>query len=512
MKDLKAIAIYLPQYHRIKENDEWWGEGYTEWTAVRQADKFYEGHDQPRVPLNNNYYDLMQKETMQWQANLARKYGIYGFCFYHYYFKDGRKILERPAENLLLWPDVDMKYCFSWANESWVRTWSKMSGGTMASKFERFQSGSGEPLLLQQTYGDEKEWKEHFEYLLPFFKDERYIKVDGKPVFLFHLPEKIDCLEKMAQYWRKMAAVNGLQGIYLIGVVINSYQEFPMLDAIYAHEPRFLFNDYIQYSDESKKGVCSRYNLYEEVCQWIGSRKYFQKQKMYYGAFAGFDSTPRHGIKGVIIDKVTPELFEKHLRDMCHKNWSHYNEFVFINAWNEWGECNYLEPDVQNGFGFLEAVKKVMSEDSDFQSSLLSAELETDVFFRIIREREAERDKFKNYYMLMDQWMVLLENKDSLIKYFQSHNYRNMAIYGFGSLGRHLFNQLKEMIDIRYIIDQKVAINNFNIPIFHLEDDLPKADVVIVTVTGEFKDICDILCGKFEGDVVSLGKVVKECL
>ena len=112
MSNLKTIAIYLPQYHRVKENDEWWGEGYTEWTAVKQAEKLYEGHEQPRIPLYNNYYDLMKKETMQWQAELAKKYGVYGFCFFHYYFKDGKKILEKPAENLLEWTDINMPFCF----------------------------------------------------------------------------------------------------------------------------------------------------------------------------------------------------------------------------------------------------------------------------------------------------------------------------------------------------------------------------------------------------------------
>lgn len=460
--------------------------------------------------MYDNYYDLMQKETMQWQANLAKKYKIYGFCFFHYYFKDGRKILEKPAESLLQWSDIDMNYCFSWANESWVRTWSKISGGTMASKFEKFEDG--EALLLQQTYGDEKAWKDHFEYLLPFFRDKRYIKVDGKPVFLFHFPEKVDCLERMTEYWRNLAESSCLPGLYLIGVIANSYQEFPMLDALYAHEPRFLFNDYIQYSDESKRSICGRYNLYDDACHWSSTRKYYQKQKMYFGAFAGFDSTPRHGIKGVIIDKVTSKTFEKHFREICQRNQLNNNEFVFINAWNEWGECNYLEPDVKNSFAFLEAVKKVMSENNEPQIPSLPVEAEQDMLFQIIREREAERDKFKNYYMLMDQWMVLLESEYSLTKYFERHNYHNMAIYGFGCLGQHLFNQLKELIDIQYIIDQKININNFYLPMYRPQEALPEVDVIIVTVTGEFDKIYDLLRNKVMGDIVSLSKVVKECL
>ena len=117
MPEMKVIAMYLPQFHRLRENDEWWGEGFTEWTAVKAAEPLFEGHDQPRVPLNENYYDLLDKKTMEWQSELMKKYSVYGMCFYHYWFKDGRRILEKPAENLLNWNNVDMPFCFSWANE-----------------------------------------------------------------------------------------------------------------------------------------------------------------------------------------------------------------------------------------------------------------------------------------------------------------------------------------------------------------------------------------------------------
>ena len=123
---MKTIAMYLPQFHRVKENDAWWGEGYTEWTAVKNAKPLFEGHNQPRVPLHENYYNLLEKSTMEEQAELAQQYGVDGFCFYHYYFKDGRKILEKPAENLLNWTDIKLPFCFCWANETWARTWSNV--------------------------------------------------------------------------------------------------------------------------------------------------------------------------------------------------------------------------------------------------------------------------------------------------------------------------------------------------------------------------------------------------
>ena len=153
----KIISMYLPQFHRVKENDEWWGEGFTEWTAVKQADSLFDGHYQPRIPLNGNYYDLLDKETMQWQADLMKKYGIDGQCIYHYWFKEGRQILEKPAQNLLKWTDIDMPFCFCWANESWARTWSGLKNtNAWSAKQEPKKQGDHNGLLLEQYYGTEE--------------------------------------------------------------------------------------------------------------------------------------------------------------------------------------------------------------------------------------------------------------------------------------------------------------------------------------------------------------------
>ena len=155
---MRVLALYLPQYHSFKENDEWWGKGYTEWTAVGRAKPLYRGHIQPRVPLGERYYDLVKEgeETLLWQARLAREYGIYGFCFYQYWFK-GKMLMEKPMEILLGHPEIDMNYCICWANETWTRTWYGLS----------------EQVLMQQDYGEEEDWYRHFEYLLKFFKDKR---------------------------------------------------------------------------------------------------------------------------------------------------------------------------------------------------------------------------------------------------------------------------------------------------------------------------------------------------
>ena len=194
MKTPKIIALYLPQFHAIPENDKWWGKGFTEWTSVKKAIPLLKNHHQPREPLKGNYYNLLDPEVRQWQADLAQKYGIYGFCYYHYWF-NGKKLLEKPAEEILRLGKPSLPFCFSWANESWSRTW-------YSSKKE---------VLLKQEYGAEKEWESHFNYLLPFFKDERYIKVDNKPLFLIYKPSLILELDRMISFWEKLAIKEGFR-------------------------------------------------------------------------------------------------------------------------------------------------------------------------------------------------------------------------------------------------------------------------------------------------------------
>ncbi len=213
--------MYLPQFHRVPENDEWWGEGFTEWTAVREATTLFDEHEQPRVPLNENYYDLLDKNTMEWQAKLLKKYGVDGFVFYHYYFAHGKKILEKPVENLLEWKDININYCFSWANESWIRSWSKLNIEGNAWSPLKDNNKSGKQVLLSQEYGNKAIWKDHFDYLLPFFNDERYIKIQNKPVFMIWRPEIIFVLDQMIDYWQELAKKNGFDGIFFISTNVQ---------------------------------------------------------------------------------------------------------------------------------------------------------------------------------------------------------------------------------------------------------------------------------------------------
>ena len=203
MKLPKILAVYLPQFYENEDNNLWWGKGFTDWETVKSAEKYFQGHNEPRIPLGRVYYDLSKKETMQEQARLAKEYGIGGFCFYHYYFKEGKRTLELPAENLLRWKDIDMPFCFNWASESWIRSWSRMSGNVWAEKYENAGIETANGVLVQQDYGSYPDWVRHFEYLLPFLRDDRYIKQDGKPVFVFYSPNDIKPLKEMTECWRE---------------------------------------------------------------------------------------------------------------------------------------------------------------------------------------------------------------------------------------------------------------------------------------------------------------------
>lgn len=235
----KIIAFYLPQYHRVIENDEWWGKGFTDWVSTRNAEPLFRGHNQPRVPLNKNYYNLLHKSVMTWQADLAKQSGVYGFCFYHYWFGN-KQLLEKPAENLFKWKDIDIHYCFSWANVTWKRSWSKYEGGAWIAESENTDSkGKDSGLLIKQKYGNHDDWKLHFEYLLPFFQDERYIKRDNKPIFVIYRPKDIKHIKAMIRLWNKLACENGFDGIYFVGTNCSGNWREMNLEAVIRYEPSY---------------------------------------------------------------------------------------------------------------------------------------------------------------------------------------------------------------------------------------------------------------------------------
>lgn len=518
MRQMKTIAMYLPQFHEVPENSEWWGEGFTEWVAVKGAEKLFEGHDQPREPLNDNYYDLLDKTTMEHQAQMAHEYGLDGFCFYHYYFKEGRKILEKPAENLLQWTDIDMPFCFCWANESWGRTWSKMNHqavyvNSWAEKLEnQIETEKKDGLLLEQKYGREEAWEEHFKYLLPFFLDRRYIKKDGNPILLIYKPADIFCFAEMILYWRKKIRENGFNDIYVIG--LNTIEKLEGLDAVLINGPAMYFKQNIRGGNilSIKRQDVNGYR-YEEVWENAIASEPVEKCQTYFGGFTDFDDTPRRGKNGWFLEGASPELFEKYIYLLMRKNKAAGNEFTFINAFNEWGEGMYLEPDKKNGYAYLEILHRVKAqingiEPEEPQNLSVPILCEANVKFSDLG-LQRRVDKLKLYVNIMDSWLSHLEQKQPVADFLRQYNYNKVAVYGLGILGRHLiFELLQNDIEIVYTIDRNEQISYSGIPHYSLRADLPMVDAIVVTTVYEFNDIWKTIrnCG-MECSIVSLAEI-----
>lgn len=344
---MKIFAFYLPQFHEIPENNEWWGKGFTEWVNVKNATPLFTGHKQPRVPLNDNYYNLDNSWVMESQAEIAKKYGVDGFCFYHYWF-DGKQLLQKPLLALLKNKNVDIEYCLSWANEPWARTWD----------------GRDKDVLMAQNYGDKKDWESHFLYLLQFFNDHRYTKVDGKPLLLIYKSKDIPNFDEMVEYWNILAIKSGFDSGLHIVETMGGKQSQPISEkssAVVEFEPSLSLgrdgDTFFWFINKFKmllnKGLY-RFK-FDSVAKISISRDVSYCGKLrYLGCFPGWDNTPRKGIKGVVFDTSTPEKFERYLTSQINK--SQKGSMIFINAWNEWAEGAYLEPDTINGYSYLEAV------------------------------------------------------------------------------------------------------------------------------------------------------------
>ena len=503
---MKVVTMYLPQFHRVAENDAWWGEGFTEWVAVRNARPLYDGHEQPKAPLNDNYYDLLDQETMKWQAELMHQYGVYGQCFYHYYFKDGRKILEKPAENLLKWKNIDMPFCLSWANESWARSWSNLTEKNVWSprgedEEERIKNPSG--ILLEQKYGGEAEWKAHYEYLCPFFQDSRYIRVEGKPVFLIYQPSLIPCIQQILRYWGSMAEKDGLNGIYFISM--NSF-EISGFQAYLYHEPQFTMrNVNHQESINADKNV-RMYAEYKDIWNKIIRRPSEAKKKLMQGGFTGYDDTPRRGRGGRIIGQVNPQIFQKMLSQLLKKNADMGNEITFLNAWNEWGEGMYLEPDAKDGYAYLEAVKYALEHYQDEKSEFL---LNTSQ--RAVAESAKLTERYRCYWIVLHQWMLLRENSVSIGEYLYQKGIHKVAIYGMGMLGLHLVKELENSpVEIHCGIDRAAEELHQTFPLVTPGEPIGEVDAIIVTPVYAFDEIYTTLQTKYHSKILSLMELIND--
>ena len=362
MKEI--YALYLPQFHETKENNEWWGEGYTEWNAVRDAKSLFRDHIQPRVPLDNRYYDLSDKtgETWKWQADLANKYGVTGFCIYHYWFKNCKKMLEVPMEILRSHPEINIKYFVCWANEPWKRTWYGNSG----------------QILLEQEYGNEFEWTEHYKYLSLFFNDERYTKIDNRPVIAIYKTADIEKLHEMRSLWDSLAQADGFDGVYILGARTAFEQEKRrnLVDGEYIFEPQYTMHYQYGLFELAKKCVyryfhrlINRFTHKTTLENMEDMRDLYRRlslpkerisDDLYYGICPAWDNTPRKQYKGTVFRNSSPNLFKRKLISLLLD--AEASDLIMINAWNEWSEGAYLEPDTYNNYGYLEAIKEAIEQ------------------------------------------------------------------------------------------------------------------------------------------------------
>lgn len=367
MKDKSKVIInYLPQFHEIPENNKWWGKGYTDWVAVKNAKPLYIEHSQPKIPLDENYYSLDDVNTIRWQAKLARDYGAYGFAIYHYWFNSNLNLLDTPANLILQHKDIDINFCFIWDNATWKRTWSNVKhANDWAPGFDEDSSNlSDSGILAELNYGEEKEWKVHFDWLLPFFKDSRYIKIDNKPVFGFFQPiNDINTIRKMTKYWNALAIQNGFSGVYCMsrsnynGLDLNYiFRYTPLVPTTKVSYIKYKLNDILH-----KRTGKVRFYDYDKCWNEILKEAKKTKDNVFLSGFVAFDDTPRRGKNGRIITGSSPEKFEMYFTKLLDISSRQNKEFVFLTAWNEWGEGCYLEPDEENKYDYLNALRKAIA-------------------------------------------------------------------------------------------------------------------------------------------------------
>jgi hypothetical protein len=360
MSKPRVIAFYLPQFHPIPENDEWWGKGFTEWTNVGKAKPLFWGHYQPRVPTDLGYYDLRVPETREAQAAMARDAGIEGFCYWHYWFGNGKRLLERPFNEVLESGKPDFPFCLAWANESW----------------KGFAHGlSNRNVLIEQKYFGVNDYTEHFYTVLPAFKDKRYIRVDDKPLFMIYKPLDSEEIRGLITLWRNLAIANGLSGIYFVGHSNSPKDNFQTIFAIgcdavnpvrlvqatsfrnrftrgysYINHRIGLFPEIYFYKSFFKKAIVKSEDIKENLLPTI---------------IPNWDHTPRSGKFGSVIVGITPMLFRKYLNIFFENIKNKKNAIVFLKSWNEWAEGNYIEPDLKFGMKFLEILRIVLHHFSE---------------------------------------------------------------------------------------------------------------------------------------------------
>jgi hypothetical protein len=363
-KKARVIAFYLPQFHPIPENDEWWGKGFTEWTNVGKAKPLFRGHYQPKVPADLGYYDLRLPEVREAQAAMAREAGIEGFCYWHYWFGDGKRLLERPFNEVLESGKPDFPFCLGWANEDWqAKIWNREAGKNR--------------ILIEQKYPGKRDNENHFNELFSAFRDKRYIRVNGCPLFLIYKPLLFKNIDKFIKQWNSLIKNHGIaEKFYFIANTLHEdeYDRLKQLgfDAVaISTSPRIGLTDNIKLEKIIFQGMRKVMQLlfnrpyvvkYSFALKYFFNENFDTKEDVIPFIFPNWDHSPRSGKQAIILHKSTPELFEKHVRTVVTGIEKKQNKIVFLKSWNEWGEGNYMEPDLKFGRGYLNALRKILLE------------------------------------------------------------------------------------------------------------------------------------------------------
>jgi hypothetical protein len=350
----RLFAHYLPQFHPIPENDLWWGRGFTEWTNTAKAKPLFPGHILPNVPADLGYYDLRVAESREAQAELAKEYGIEGFCYWHYWFGGGKRLLERPFNEVLKSGKPDFPFCLAWANHTWSGIWH----------------GCPDRVLIEQSYPGVNDYKSHFYSVLDAFTDKRYLKINNRNIFCIYRPYELKDSRVFMGTWRELAKREGAPDFYFVGItdypwsiMEGGYNAFttnpPFSQLVYSFaecineqvEKEILAaNPHITVSP-----ALPRIYTYENFIK-NAFPKATRRREFFPCVMPNWDNTPRSGRHGLVLQGSNPELYRQHLNEAISlvENNPTEEKVIFVKSWNEWAEGNYLEPDVVWGRAYLE--------------------------------------------------------------------------------------------------------------------------------------------------------------
>jgi len=356
----RLIAFYLPQFHPIPENDEWWGKGFTEWTNTAKARPLFRGHMQPHIPADLGFYDLRLPETRIAQADMARQYGIEGFCYWHYWFA-GKRLIERPFNEVLASGEPDFPFCLGWANQTWSGIWH----------------GDPNRILIEQTYPGVADYTNHFNAILPALADNRYMRVDGKPLFVIYCPWELPNPREFTDCWRSLAEKAGIGDLFFVGRAPEDW-----IPQDHGFDGSFTWRSYVSARsarpmhvilDKTRERIAGRVKRYfspkPTVLQYrdVVERAFLlepNRPDRFPVVVPNWDNTPRSGTRGLVFRNSTPELFGDYLRTAITRvaDRDPQQRIVFVKSWNEWAEGNYLEPDTEYGHAYLEVMREVSND------------------------------------------------------------------------------------------------------------------------------------------------------